>query len=597
MALVLTGCPTPNDGDNSPQPLQTTLTIQNESFSDLIDVKWSGTLFADHDNSLGISSSVKKTVAEGSGYIFFSRKSNPIIARTQELIVIEKDKDQTFRFSDNILIVEASNPDNAGTLKDLISRLLAPKKPTLTAKYGSIEASWDAIDGATSYRVYYGTTATPPEEPVRTVTENTALITGLENESSYYVWVRAVNSEKVSILSPPAYINLSPMYTISYTLNGGTGNTNPPSYTVKDATITLSDPVRSGYTFDGWYDNAEMSGSAIRTIPSGSSENKHLYAKWSIATYTITYILNGGTISVTNPSTYTIESSTIILNNPIREHYTFEGWYDNEGLSGSATSSIPVGSTGNLSLYAKWNPIGYTITYILNGGTNNANNPASYTVETSLTLTEPTRTGYAFDGWYDNVTFTGSMVRTIPAGSSENKILYAKWNVIMYTITYFLYGGTNHADNPSIYTIETPTIILNNPVRENYTFGGWYTNEGLTGSTISNISAGSTGNIIMYAKWKSTLPPESPSILAISDILGGEVELLLSRVESADGYYVYASTSPDGIYTQVPSRETYTVLSGITKLSISELSRDISYFKVSAYNNYGESAKSAYVSR
>lgn len=72
-------------------------------------------------------------------------------------------------------------------------------------------------------------------------------------------------------------------------------------------------------------------------------------------------------------------------------------------------------------------PSSYSVSYVLNGGVNAASNAASYSNDQGLTLAEPTRPGYAFDGWYENASFSGSAVTGIPAGSEGNKTFYAKW--------------------------------------------------------------------------------------------------------------------------------------------------------------------------
>jgi len=81
----------------------------------------------------------------------------------------------------------------------------------------------------------------------------------------------------------------------------------------------------------------------------------------------------------------------------------------------------------------------YDITYVLNGGTNAAGNPTTYADNVGVaSFANPTRTGYTFAGWYDNASFTGSPVTNIPAGSSGNMTLYAKWNI---GLTYNTTGG------------------------------------------------------------------------------------------------------------------------------------------------------------
>ena len=68
-------------------------------------------------------------------------------------------------------------------------------------------------------------------------------------------------------------------------MNGGTNNAqNPASYTIADSAITLGEPTKTGNTFDGWYSNAEFTGTKVTSIPEGSTGNVTLYAKWTATT-------------------------------------------------------------------------------------------------------------------------------------------------------------------------------------------------------------------------------------------------------------------------------------------------------------------------
>ena len=69
----------------------------------------------------------------------------------------------------------------------------------------------------------------------------------------------------------------------------------------------------------------------------------------------------------------------------------------------------------------------FNVNYVLNGGTNAASNPSTYSNDQGMTLAAPTRAGYAFDGWYDNAGFNGSAITGIPAGSEGDRTFYAKW--------------------------------------------------------------------------------------------------------------------------------------------------------------------------
>ncbi|MDR1220954.1 MAG: hypothetical protein LBK73_15290 [Treponema sp.] len=104
----------------------TTLTIKNQSFSDLMDVQWQGVIFRTNtvESSIPIGSTVTVNVEPGASYIFFKRKSNPAFARTKEVVVIEKSETEEFVFTDNTLIVEANNPDNTGALKDMTTTVV-----------------------------------------------------------------------------------------------------------------------------------------------------------------------------------------------------------------------------------------------------------------------------------------------------------------------------------------------------------------------------------------------------------------------------------------------------------------------------------------
>ena len=160
----------------------------------------------------------------------------------------------------------------------------------------------------------------------------------------------------------------------------------------------------------------------------------------------------------------------------------------------------------------------YTITYELNGGTNHADNPKTYTFATeTITLKAPSKAGDSFIGWYLDAALTYP-IKQIEKGSHGNLTLYAKWKSNMpegpdpaetYTITYELNGGTNHADNPAAYTADTAAIVLKAPAKDGYTFGGWYRDADFTQS-ITQIAAGTTGNLTLYAKWTKTQTPENP---------------------------------------------------------------------------------------
>ena len=293
-------------------------------------------------------------------------------------------------------------------------------------------------------------------------------------------------------------------YTITYDLDGGTAEGNPDTYTVETDAFTLKNPTRPGYTFTGWSGTGLTGEDNLTvTIPKGSTGNRSYTAHWSLNTYSITYDLNGGTASG-NPTSYTVESATITLNQPTKTGYTFTGWSGTD-LTGedNLTVTIPAGSTGDRSYTAHWSLNTYSITYDLDGGTASGN-PDFYTVESStITLNPPTRTGYTFIGWSGtDLSGSDNLTVTIPTGSIGNRSYIAHWSLNTYSITYDLDGGTA-LGNPDFYTVESSAITLNEPTKAGYVFTGWSGTDlvGEDNLTVT-IPAGSIGDRCYTAHWE-----------------------------------------------------------------------------------------------
>jgi Listeria/Bacterioides repeat len=125
-----------------------------------------------------------------------------------------------------------------------------------------------------------------------------------------------------------------------------------------------------------------------------------------------------------------------------KDGYTFNGWYDNDAFSGSAVSSIAEGTTGDKTFYAKWgntgtDPIEYSIVYmdsvggtIVGGGVGIQSpnfNVLSYNVTSTVTLYDLEKSGYTFNGWFDNAAFSGNPVTNFGPGETGDKTFHAGW--------------------------------------------------------------------------------------------------------------------------------------------------------------------------
>ena len=330
-------------------------------------------------------------------------------------------------------------------------------------------------------------------------------------------------SHKYAVENGFEYILLDqPTYTISYELGGGENHIdNPDSYKGTTKTFTFEEPTRYGYTFQGWFTDAEYQ-NEITKVKKGSSGNLTLYAKWKANSYMIVFKGNKNTTG--NMDSQTIKygkSKKLSKNSFARTGYTFKEW--NTKADGSGTSYKNQEKVKNLSskdgdtitLYAQWKKSSktekkYSITYKLNKGKNNKSNPSSYTKKTAtIKLKNATRKGYTFKGWYSDKKYKNK-VKQIKKGSTGNVTLYAKWTANQYTIKFNGNGATsgNMKAVKNCKYNKTYTLTKNSFKRKGYTFAGWNTKKDGSGKNyknkaeVKNLTSKSGGTVTLYAQWK-----------------------------------------------------------------------------------------------
>ena len=312
-------------------------------------------------------------------------------------------------------------------------------------------------------------------------------------------------------------------YTFTYNANSA-GSGSVPTETSKQITQTVTvkantgSLVRSGYTFGGW--NTQSNGGGT-TYLSGSlftvgSSNVTLYAKWNANTYTVTYNNNGGSGSaqrsganVTSDS-YTTGGTSVTLPDAgtlTRSGYTFGGW--NTSAAGDGTNRLAAATYTTVSdviLYAKWEPVTYTITY--NGNTSNGGTEPTtggYTTGQAspyvVLANSFTKSSSIFGGWNTAADRTGT---NYSPGASittlANITLYAIW-IPQYTLHYAINGGTVTSGSlpvDALLTENTSVTVFSSVGRTGYTFDGWT-------NGASTIAPGGSFNIlqnsVLTAKW------------------------------------------------------------------------------------------------
>ena len=214
--------------------------------------------------------------------------------------------------------------------------------------------------------------------------------------------------------------------------------------------------------------------------------------------YTVTMDTAGG--DPIRPIQYTVESEAFQLPTPVRTGYIFLGWTGEGITEPQKTIEIPQGSTGDRTYTANWQVIEYTIITLLEGGNAGSSQVYFYTVEQTVTLPTPTRTGYTFLGWTGEGITTPQPNVTIPKGSTGDKTYIENWELTEYNIAMDLNGGSGQ--EKVVYTMTDEDFELPTPTRNGYEFVGW-TGEGITTPQTSvKIPKGSTGNKAYTANWK-----------------------------------------------------------------------------------------------
>ncbi|MEI3425025.1 MAG: InlB B-repeat-containing protein [Christensenellales bacterium] len=195
-----------------------------------------------------------------------------------------------------------------------------------------------------------------------------------------------------------------------------------------------------------------------------------------------------------------MESEAFQLPTPVRTGYIFLGWTGEGITEPQKIIEIPQGSTGDRTYTANWQVIEYTIITLLEGGNAGTSEVYFYTVEQTVTLPTPTRTGYTFLGWTGEGITTPQPNVTIPKGSTGDKTYIENWELTEYNITMDLNGGSGQ--EKVVYTMTDEDFELPTPTRNGYEFVGW-TGEGITTPQTSvKIPKGSTGNRTYTANWE-----------------------------------------------------------------------------------------------
>jgi uncharacterized repeat protein (TIGR02543 family) len=261
---------------------------------------------------------------------------------------------------------------------------------------------------------------------------------------------------------------------------------------------SLPEPNREHYKFDGWYTAAE--GGTKITPNTALTGNTVCYAHWKDGTHTIKFNSRGGSevASIKVDDDATIGELPV----PIREGYTFDGWYTSASGGSKIYPSTVI--TKNDTYYAHWIANFYNVALNANGG---KVSPASKIVTFDGlygTLPTATRTGYTFGGWYTAAKGGSLIIEKSEVRTASDHTLYAHWTAKKFTVKLNVNKGKKLAKAKAKKTVTYGSKYgkLVKATRKGYKFAGWYTKK----SGGKKITAASKvtikKNTTLYAHWK-----------------------------------------------------------------------------------------------
>ena len=288
-----------------------------------------------------------------------------------------------------------------------------------------------------------------------------------------------------------AWTSFTPNYTVTFDANGY--GTAPEAQCVakNGKATTPTEPTETGYTFGGWY--TDQACTTAFNFSTAINNDITLYAKWTVNTYQITYKEEDRTTTIEGlePTTYTYGVGVAELPTPSEKiGYTFDSWYSE---------------------------------YCIFEDEEGANNPGH--------------------GWVDDCKRT-----SIATTDYGNVTFLAKYIPNTYTVTFNTNEGTINAGDINSYTFGVGATLPTDVTKENYTFLGWFDNEGLTGTAVTTIPTNATGNKTYWAKWENNVVTPDPILYTITfDTDGGSV--VGAMTQTSEGAAITLPT---------PTRDDYT---------------------------------------
>ena len=369
----------------------------------------------------------------------------------------------------------------------------------------TVKLTGDLIDNQCSKSYKFGTSNA---STTQTYTVNSSATAG----SAYNIegFTGATRDTYTSRYASAGTLYFKTAYNISASVNGGHGTvaiTQGGDFVYQDnTTFQLTATPEDGYEIDTWTVSGGTktgTGNTI-TVNATNSSNVSVVVRFKAKTYTVTLSNQGATTAGTASVQATYGSAMPSATMPTKTGYTFGGYYTSNNGGGTqyynanGASARNWDKTAATTLYAKWTPTTYNITYNNLYSTTHSN-PSTSTIETNtITFSAPTteRKGYAFNGWTPT---------SIAKGSTGNKTITAQWKAKTYIVTLDPQGGFSGSNSiNATYNATMPAITP--PTRDGYIFNGYYSQPSGHGTKYYNADGTSDQtwnqeNATLYAYW------------------------------------------------------------------------------------------------
>lgn len=326
------------------------------------------------------------------------------------------------------------------------------------------------------------------------------------------------------------------IYDYTFNANGGSFDGDDTTVVIQGTYLTgitvVDAPVRYGYEFDGWRDNAGV----IVNFPSFiGREDFTVYASWNRKVSYVTFDYDGGS-GTEGGRRIAYDTEYGYLPTAYKAGYIFDGWYDADA-DGLITAVSVFSYTVDTIFIAKYTEISYNVSFLANGGDGNMTDLSlNYTEEGTLPSCEYTRTGYTFIGWSKSaaggaVYSVGTAFDRLSTADGSTVFYYAVWSENSYTVTFDANGGEGETAEIELTYSESGSLPENGFLRDGYTFSGWSVSVAgdavyREGAAIAMLCEEDGDSVTFFALWEIN----SYDVTLYISLVSGEAKVYVNEV-------------------------------------------------------------------